>query len=127
MPNPNPNYSTRFQPGQSGNPAGRPPGSKSIAGRLKDLLERAEISGKPIEGGKQVADLVADVIVERALKGDFRFMDLLVERVDGKVVKRIEVESAGQATADAINALIASVSKPPEETDPGSTDRSLKR
>ena len=76
MPFPNP--STQFKPGRSGNPGGRPSG-RSILARLRDLLEQHELSGKPIKGDKQVADLLTEVILRKALEGDPRFIELAVK------------------------------------------------
>ena len=82
MPFPNPD--TQFRPGQSGNPGGRPKG-RSITARLVELLDRSELNGQPIKGGKQVGDLVAETIVKHALGGDIHFTRLLVDRIDGKL------------------------------------------
>lgn len=64
----------RWQPGQSGNPAGRPPNDplkSAIMARLDaepDLPERLVAAG-----------------IERALAGDFRYWKELFDRIDGKV------------------------------------------
>jgi hypothetical protein len=50
-------------------------------------------------------------------------VELLVERLEGRVPNRVEDSfSAGYATAAAISDLIASVSRPPEVTDPERTE-----
>jgi hypothetical protein len=78
-----PPEATRFRPGVSANPGGRPKG-RSLTARLRDLLDRNEIGGKPLKDGKQVADLVAEMIIRCALQGDFRFAKEILDRVDGK-------------------------------------------
>jgi hypothetical protein len=96
-----PNPDNQFRPGQSGNPGGRPKG-RSVTARLRDLLEKGEINGKPIKGGKQVADLVAETIVKHALAGDIAFMRLLVDRNDGKIPESAEDgDGASGATIEA--------------------------
>ena len=62
----------KFTKGQSGNPAGRPSGSKNKANQFVDLLED---------------DLPALVLVlrDRALHGDMLAMRLLLERLVPKV------------------------------------------
>jgi Family of unknown function (DUF5681) len=87
---PFPNTETQFKPGVSANPGGRPKG-RSITARLRDLLEKGEINGKPVRNGEHLADLVAEVIVTKALKGDHRFMQMLIDRVDGKLTQKIEL------------------------------------
>lgn len=89
MPFPNPD--TQFKPGNTAGAAGRPRG-KSVTARLHALLEKGEINGKPLKDGKQVADLLAEVILRQALKGDHRFVTTLLERVEGKVPNKIAVE-----------------------------------
>ena len=70
---------TRFRPGQSGNLAGRPKGSKN----LKTLLESA--LGKLVtiaENGKQVRKTAGEVVLRRltqeAMKGDHKAIELLL-------------------------------------------------
>lgn len=85
-----------FLPGQSGNPNGRPKG-QSITARLRALLEKGEINGQPIKDGKQVADVLAETILKGALKGDFRFAREILERTEGKVIERVQVEDVRKA------------------------------
>lgn len=87
MPFPNPD--TQFKPGRSGNPLGKPRG-RSVTARLRDLLDASEIGGKPLPNGKQVADLLAEVLLKNALKGDHRFVATVLDRVDGKVGDSVE-------------------------------------
>ena len=56
-----PPVETRFPSGQSGNPGGRPKG-QSLTRRIADLLDGADLDGKPIPGGRCVADLLAEAI-----------------------------------------------------------------
>jgi hypothetical protein len=72
----------QFQPGTTGNPNGRPKG-RSITARIRELLERDEINGIPIENGKQVADLIAEAVVARAASGDLAFVNLVLDRTEG--------------------------------------------
>lgn len=88
-----PNEATQFKPGQSGNPAGKPKG-RSVTARLRDLLDSMELGGKAIPNGKQVADLLAEVIIKNALKGDHKFVATVLDRTEGKVVDRTEAVDA---------------------------------
>jgi hypothetical protein len=78
----------RFPPGQSGNPNGRPK-VRTLTERLRDLLEKYEFDGKPIEDGKQVADQVVESLARGAIDGDSRHQQELWNRVEGKVPDRI--------------------------------------
>jgi hypothetical protein len=75
-----PPINSRFQPGRSGNPRGRPKGSLNFATDLKKTLE-APITlndgGKPRRVSTQKAMLLR--LREKALKGDARALDRLLE------------------------------------------------
>lgn len=74
-----PPRSTQFQPGQSGNPAGRPKGIKNLATDLKEELEEKITiteNGTPLEITKQRAML--KTLMAKALKGDSRASSVLI-------------------------------------------------
>ena len=60
----NPPKDTRWKPGQSGNPKGRPPKNLSITSLVKERLEQEG------EQGKTNAELIAEAIIELAKKKD---------------------------------------------------------
>ena len=70
------------------------------------MLEKGEINGKPIKDGQQVADLLASVIMASALKGDHRFVSLILERTEGKAGDKPE-ESTPEKASDAYADLLA--------------------
>ena len=72
----------QWKPGQSGNPKGRPKGV-SITGAIRELVA-AGLNGKDLEKA------LATVAIQRALSGDYKFYQLVVERLDGKVPDMIE-------------------------------------
>lgn len=78
----NPPMATRFKPGQSGNPAGRP---KGATGRRKAvravLLERREVrtSGSQKPKLRTTLELLFMVLREKAFKGDRRAIKTLQE------------------------------------------------
>jgi len=74
---PFPNPATQFKPGNPGRPKGR-----SISDRLNALLEAKTFEGKKNAQGKQILDLLAEAIVKQALKGDLRFIDLILQRTE---------------------------------------------
>ncbi len=89
---PFPNRETQFKPGQSGNPGGRPRGTtltKLIAG----LLEKDELKDVDLNGGPKVADAMVHTIVKKAIEGDYRFVELVMNRIDGKVPNPITIDT----------------------------------
>jgi len=89
-----PPLETRFRPGQSGNPAGRPK-RKTLTERIAALLECKELHGRALPDGMCVADLLAEAIVEQALKGKFAFVRDNLDRTEGKVSDRIAGPDGG--------------------------------
>jgi Family of unknown function (DUF5681) len=83
---------TRFQPGQSGNPSGRPKGTQNLATDLgEELAEHVPIrdGGRSLNVSKQRALIKA--LVAKALEGDMRATGIvlqLVERVVGPETAR---------------------------------------
>lgn len=67
--------SHQFPKGQSGNPAGRPKG-RSITAELRKLLD-TEV------GGKTTREKLAEILINKALSGDFKFVREVLQRVDG--------------------------------------------
>ena len=76
----NPPVATRFQPGQSGNPAGRPKGAKGRRKAVRDvLLEKREVRETNSEAPKlrTTLELLFMVLREKAIKGDRRAIKTL--------------------------------------------------
>jgi hypothetical protein len=63
--------------GQSGNPAGRRPGSKSHVSRELEKIVRA--------GGGKVARQIAQKLTDLALDGNTQAAKLLLDRLEGRV------------------------------------------
>jgi len=78
--------------GNSGRPKSRP-----IAAAIRELLDAND--GEAIRA-------MAKVGLSKALKGDFRFFKELAERIDGKVLERLDLtsndETIGQSSESAI-------------------------
>lgn len=90
MGNPNPNQDglKKFKPGQSGNPAGRPPG-RGIADIFNALLERVVTFKDPFDNNKEtkitVKERLAISMMVKAMKGGEKAMEIILDRTDGKV------------------------------------------
>lgn len=76
---------TRFKPGQSGNPKGRPKGSKNFATVLQQQLRKTvtiTVDGKP----KRVAvqEVIARRLANDSMKGTTRAIELLIRLASAK-------------------------------------------
>jgi hypothetical protein len=78
-----------IQPGESRNPNGRPKGT-SITHKMREIVEKDDGA---------VADALVRAAVKAAMKGDFRFWQEILNRVDGKVADRIAGHDGGELIA----------------------------
>jgi|ERR1051326_1134559 hypothetical protein len=86
-----------FQPGQSGNPAGRPEGTKNRATVLKELLEMVSDFTNPLTLQKQTATLETQVLVAlvaKAKRGDVTAIREILDTVYGKVSDKQELSGS---------------------------------
>jgi len=76
-----------FEKGQSGNPNGRPKGVQNSKTRLLRLLELVQKRRNPITGEEKdftVLELMDMQMISKALKGDQRAYEAVVDRLEGK-------------------------------------------
>ena len=88
MANPNPSPATRWKPGQSGNPSGRPAG-ESFTTILRAALEAGH---KKAPSWRHA--LVAKAVL-MAAAGDLDAMKWIADRTDGKVKDHLELTGEG--------------------------------
>jgi hypothetical protein len=73
----------QFQPGQSGNPKGRPKGAKNTANLLRDILDRkVEMRTSGTLSRVSVREAMLTRFAEAALKGDVKAAGFLLQRYD---------------------------------------------
>jgi len=66
-----------------------------------------EALDKPRNGGVTLADVIVDVAIKEAAKGDFRYFKEIIDRMDGKVPDRIELAEGETTETDEAAAAIA--------------------
>lgn len=86
----------RFQKGQSGNPSGRPKGSKSRSAIVKYWLEATQKYSNPITNKLELLEL-ADIItlaqIEKAKEGDTSAYKELMDSAYGKVDQNVNLNA----------------------------------
>ena len=80
---------TRWKPGQSGNPGGRPK-TAPLSHACRELLASL-LPNDP--KGRRYAEAIAEKLAERALKGDIRAAQELADRAEGRARQSIEIEN----------------------------------
>ncbi len=71
---------TQWRKGRSGNPLGKPKGTKNLSSLIKDALESDEfnyhLKGNNVDLGSPI-EVIVHVLIERAMHGDLKAFDLL--------------------------------------------------
>ncbi len=90
----------QFQPGESGNPSGRPKGQVSLTHRLKKLMTMpVRVKGVAFNPERLYADLFVELAVVAATTGDFKFFKEVFDRLDGKVPDHVVMEGTKRMVA----------------------------
>jgi hypothetical protein len=97
---------TRFKPGQSGNPKGRPKGSKNFATILQQQLTKKitiTVDGKPRR--MTVQEVIARRLATDSMKGTTKAMELLVRLTSAKSDEGIGKDAASETVLPDRDAL----------------------
>ena len=89
----------QFLPGVSGNPAGKPPGTKHLTTKLFEYLQKVakDKNGDPDPEQKTYADkLIERILVETVGKGNSSLIQMIYERIDGKPDQGINLNMSGE-------------------------------
>jgi len=95
-----------FQPGRSGNPSGKPKGTISLTSKLRKLLAQPAYNGT---SEQTKGDVVVEMAVHAAAKGDSNFFKEIMNRIDGKVSDHVIVETAQKMVTQEIQRVSAAV------------------
>jgi len=120
----NPPEHTRFRKGQSGNPRGRPKGSKNFRTLIEQELEqRLEVNenGKTVRLSKR--EIIAKKLVNEAATGNPRAWRELLPMISG--AEEDEMVELDPATAAMIASYLARYHRPPEPSDHEADERDL--
>jgi hypothetical protein len=98
--NPNPNQATRFKKGQSGNPSGRSPAKTTLTEILRELGEIEDVKHNGEMLSRKVA--LGHKMWAVALQGRTDQMRYMYDRLDGKPVQEVKVQSNVQIDAPII-------------------------
>jgi hypothetical protein len=89
MPTPPPPVHSRFKKGQTGNPKGRP--------KLPDIREALAKVLADEKDGVTALEATLRALRAKAIRGDVRAAEALLDRAFGKAAQTVDVTSAGQA------------------------------
>jgi hypothetical protein len=109
-----PPQSTRWRPGQSGNPKGRPKGTKRLATILNEAMQqKIEIQEKGRTRRISVWEAVVKTLRNNALKGDFKAIAFLLaqEPEITRIAEPIPRITAGMTAQEAANVYLRVVKR----------------
>jgi len=96
MPNPENIESHKFKKGQTGNPNGRPKGSRSLTTILREYMDKELEINDPITKklvNKRIGDIVNLKLIANAIKGDQQAIKMVFERLDGMPTQKVDVSA----------------------------------
>jgi hypothetical protein len=105
MSNPNPSPNTRFRPGQSGNPKGRPK-LPPVSSRIFEMLLNGRLSDLEPKEDDTLIDVFVKLLLKLALEGEHRFVKILLDRVDGRATDWSKMDKLHQLIDQDLDARI---------------------
>lgn len=104
---------TRFQPGQSGNPGGRPKGSVS----LTTLLRRALAEKATPKAAKTAAEAIVAALLKAARDGDQRAIQYVFDRIDGPAGKQAAETAPAAEDINTLRSHLERLKRPDDSGD----------
>lgn len=80
----------QFKPGESGNPSGRPRGTKNLSTILREMLQEeieVDVNGKKEK--KTLSDVLVRKLLKKANDGDVRAIQEVFDRTEGKAKQEV--------------------------------------
>ena len=85
----------KWEKGVSGNPHGRPIGSRSLSTILQEMLDEEILVN---EGGEQTKKALSDVIIRKLIRkahdGDIRAIHEIFDRIEGKAIQKVDQKNS---------------------------------
>lgn len=98
MPNPQNIEQHKFEPGKSGNPAGRPKGllnSKTILNKFLALEEKVRNPVTGLEEQMSQLEIIYLQQIAKARKGDLKAMKEIMDRLEGRAQQSVDHTTKG--------------------------------
>ncbi len=105
-PNETPEGAKPFKKGQSGNPNGRPKGSRNRSTIIREWLEVSQKIKNPITGETEELeqqDIMTLALIKKAREGDVSAFRELMDGAHGKVLQQIQQETTINEKVDFSN------------------------
>lgn len=91
-----PHDGKKFDEGESGNPNGRPKGTRNLSTILKAMLEEEiEVNIDGVKSRKQFQEVIIRKLLKKANDGEIRAIIEIFDRVEGKAKQEIATEHSG--------------------------------
>jgi len=86
-----------FKKGESGNPAGRPTGTRNLSTILREMLEEdIDVVIDGVKTKKQFKDAIIRKLLQKANGGDLRAIEHIMDRMEGKTTSHMDVTTKGE-------------------------------
>lgn len=98
----------QFAPGISGNPNGRPRGSRNMSTVFREALDVLAQNESAVDGWETIEQQMVRAQIKKALCGDTRAFEAVMDRAYGKPKQVVEIDSndsGGVAIDEAVAAL----------------------
>ena len=89
----------KFKKGESGNPYGRPVGSRNRSTIVKQWLEVKKLAKNPISSKEEeleIQDMMVLALINKALKGDVNAFKELMDSGYGKLLNSTDITTKGE-------------------------------